>query len=131
MDPAFQKQQVLQASPIPAPRSPVKTEDAGIAASAGDGSPGMAPVSGEPVSIDQVTPEDVSIIAYLWSGDGVAVLTRPDGSTVGLDKSAGVLSYGVMAIDEGSSTRIGDGIKRKLVTLGNHWNVDGLGLVSG
>ena len=78
----------------------------------------MAPVSGEPVSIDQVTPEDVSIIAYLWSGDGVAVLTRPDGSTVGLDKSAGVLSYGVMAIDEGSSTRIGDGIKRKLVTLG-------------
>ena len=130
MDPAFQKQQVLQESPIPAVRSPVKNEDTGAATSAGDGSTGVATPSGEPVSIDQVTPEDVSIIAYLWSGDGVAVLTGADGSAVGLDKSASVISYGVMAIDEGISTRIGDGIKRKLVTLGNHWNVDGLGLVS-
>ena len=130
LDPNFQKG--IQSSPAPAPRpTPGKNEDDGTASSTGGSSPPIPSTNGEPVAIDQVTPEDASIIAYLWSGDGVAVLTRPDGTTVGLDKPAAVISYGVMAIDEGMSTRIGDGIKRKLVTLGNHWNVDGLGPVSG
>ncbi|MBE3048563.1 hypothetical protein IMZ48_39890 [Candidatus Bathyarchaeota archaeon] len=121
LDPSFQNG--IQSSPAPVSRpSPGQREDAG--------SPGVTPASTEPVAIDRVTPEDASIIAYLWSGDGVAVLTGADGSTVGLDKPSTVLSYGVMAIDEGMSTRIGDGLKRKLVTLGNHWNVDGLGPVS-
>jgi hypothetical protein len=86
-------------------------------------------ISGTFVAIDQVTPEDPMVIAYLWSGDGesVAVLTRRDGSTVGLDKPAEVLTYGINAIDEGVSTRIGDGIKRKLMALGRNWNVEGLG----
>lgn len=127
LDPNFQKG--IEASPMPAPRaSPAKNKTPAPSSSTGGGSPTSG--GGEPVAIDQVTPEDPSIIAYLWSGDGVAVLTGTDGTTAGLDKPANVLSYGVMAIEEGMSTRIGDGIKRKLVTLGNHWNVDGLGPVS-
>jgi hypothetical protein len=81
------------------------------------------------VAVDQVTPEDPAVIAYLWSGEGVAVLTRPEG-TVGLDKPADVLAYGIKTLDEAISTRIGDGIRRKLVTLGNNWNVEGMGGVT-
>ncbi|SPN97745.1 related to transcription factor Pig1p [Cephalotrichum gorgonifer] len=133
LDPNFQKQQIPHSSPIPAQRSSTgkNKADAGTDPDQAGASPRMAPMSGEAVAIDQVTPEDSSIIAYLWSGDGVAVLTRPDGTTFGLDKPSAVLSYGMMAIEEGVSTRIGDGLKRKLVTLGSHWNVDGLGPVSG
>ncbi len=83
--------------------------------------------STNPVAIDQVTPEDPAVIAYLWSGDGVAVLTRMDGSTVNLDKPSDVLSYSIKTIEEGFSQRIGDGIRRKLISLGNNWNVDGMG----
>jgi len=79
------------------------------------------------VAIDQVTPEDPAVIAYLWSGDGVAILTRRDGSHVSLDKPADVLAYAIKTIDESVSSRIGDGIKRKLMTLGSNWNVEGLG----
>ncbi|KAK0720628.1 hypothetical protein B0H67DRAFT_643861 [Lasiosphaeris hirsuta] len=80
-----------------------------------------------PVAIDQVTPEDPALIAYLWSGDGVAVLTRLDGSTINLDKPADVLQYAVKNIEDGFSSRIGDGIKRKLIQLGNSWSVDTMG----
>ncbi len=83
--------------------------------------------AGPVVAIDQVTPEDPVVIAYLWSGDGMAVLTRRDGaSTVSLDKPSDVLAYAVQTIDEAVSSRLADGIKRKLMTLVRHWNVDGL-----
>lgn len=82
------------------------------------------------VAIDQVLPEDPLVISYLWSAEGVPVLTRRDGSRVGLDKPADVLTYTVKAIDEGLSTRIGDGIKRKLVELGRNWNVEALGVAT-
>jgi hypothetical protein len=81
-----------------------------------------------PVIIDQMTPEDPSLVAYIWNGDGVAMLTRLDGSKVTLDKPAEILSYAVKNIENGSSSRIGDGIKRKLIALGNNWNVDAMGL---
>lgn len=76
------------------------------------------------VAVDQVTPEDPTVIAYLWNGEGVALLTRGDGKTFGLDKPADVLGYAVKALDDAVSTRIGDGIKRKLLTLAQNWSVD-------
>ena len=79
-----------------------------------------------PVAIDQVTPEDPALIAYLWGGDGVAVLTRMDGSTVNLDKPSDVLSYSIKSIEESFTQRIGDGIRRKLIALGNHWSMDAM-----
>lgn len=86
--------------------------------------------AGNHVAIDQVTPEDPSVIAYLWSGDGIPVLTRLDGSTASLEKPSEVLSYAVKSIEEGVSSRLSDGIRRKLTTLGTNWNIDGLGLAS-
>ena len=81
-----------------------------------------------PVAIDQVTPEDAALIDYLWSADGVAVLTRQDGSHISLDKPADVLAYAMRNIEAGFSSRIGDGIKRKLAQLGNNWSVDTMGV---
>ncbi|KAK3373295.1 hypothetical protein B0T24DRAFT_527981 [Lasiosphaeria ovina] len=83
--------------------------------------------STKPVAIDQVTPEDPAVISYLWSGDGVAVLTQLDGSTVSLDKPGDVLVYAAKNIEAGFSSRVGDGIKRKLMTLRNNWSVDTMG----
>ncbi|CAI4215233.1 unnamed protein product [Parascedosporium putredinis] len=82
---------------------------------------------GDMVAVDQVTPEDAAIISYLWSRDGIPVLTRHDGSTIGLDKTCNVLAYGLSTLSEGISTRIGDGIKRKLAMLGSHWAGDSMG----
>ncbi|KAI2624893.1 hypothetical protein GGR54DRAFT_540217 [Hypoxylon sp. NC1633] len=80
--------------------------------------------SGSPVAIDQVTPEDPSVIAYLWNGDGVPVLTQPNGTSASLEKPGDVLEYAVKTLENGVSTRLSDGIRRKLVALGNNWSSD-------
>jgi len=79
-----------------------------------------------PVLIDQVAPEDQAAISCLWRSDGVAVLTRSDGSYISLDKPADVLGYAIKNIEDGFSSRIGDGIKRKLIQLRSNWPVDGM-----
>lgn len=81
--------------------------------------------AGGPVAIDRVTPEDPAVIAYLWSGDGVPILSRTDGSVTSLDRPADVLAYAVKSIEEGVPCRLSDGIKRKLVALGSNWNMEG------
>lgn len=76
------------------------------------------------LAIDQVVPGDPGLDVCLGGGDGVPLLTRTDGSTFRFDgKAADVLSYGIMVIDEGASTRIGDGIKRKFIVLGENWGL--------
>ncbi|KAM0279233.1 hypothetical protein ACHAQH_004690 [Verticillium albo-atrum] len=76
------------------------------------------------VVIDKVTPEDPSLIGYLWSGgEGTAMVTRRDGQTIGLDNATNVLEYGIGIINEGFTCRIGDGIKRKLASLSAHWGM--------
>ena len=77
-----------------------------------------------PVVIDQATPEDPAINAYVWNGAGVAMLTWADGATFTLDKPADILMYAIQNIETGLSFRIGDGIKRKLIALGRNWNLD-------
>ncbi|KAK8049345.1 hypothetical protein PG994_011075 [Apiospora phragmitis] len=80
---------------------------------------------GNLVAIDQVTPEDPAVIAYLWNGDGIPVLSRGDGSTTNLDKPADVLLYAAKFIEESVSCRLSDGIRRKLLALGSNWSIDG------
>ncbi|KAI8633753.1 hypothetical protein F5Y19DRAFT_462047 [Xylariaceae sp. FL1651] len=79
---------------------------------------------GSPVAIDRVTPEDPAMYAYLWSGDGVPVLTHRDGSAACLDKPSSVLDYAVKTLEDGVSSRFGDGIRRKLIALSHNWNFD-------
>ena len=81
------------------------------------------------VAIDQLTPEDPMLIAYLWNGEGVGVLTRLDGGSVSLDKPGEVLGYTVKNIESGFSSRVGDGIKRKVLQLDGNWNLGGGDLV--
>lgn len=80
--------------------------------------------SGAPVPIDQITVEG-------QVRGGIAVLTRRDGATVSLDKPQDILSYGKMMIDEAPCTRIADGLKRKLLTLGQHWGTETAGQGAG
>lgn len=82
--------------------------------------------SGSPVAIDLVTPEDPAVISYLWGSDGVPVLTLRDGTNASLDKPSDVLDYAVRTLEDGFSSRLSDGIKRKLVTLSNNWHPDGV-----
>ncbi|KAI0017701.1 hypothetical protein F4780DRAFT_754483 [Xylariomycetidae sp. FL0641] len=79
------------------------------------------------VAIDQVTPEDPSVCEYLWKGTGLPFLTQSNGCTSSLDKPHEVLDYAVKTLEEGISSPLGDGIRRKLITLGTTWNPDGLG----
>ncbi|KAK4191189.1 hypothetical protein QBC35DRAFT_23737 [Podospora australis] len=78
------------------------------------------------VAIDQVTPDDQAVLQYLWNG-GTAVLTRTDGTTITLDQPADIINYTIKHIENGFSCRIGDGIKRKLITLGDNWRSNSMG----
>ncbi|KKY31068.1 putative transcription factor cmr1 [Diaporthe ampelina] len=96
---------------------------------------GSSPESGNAasssvVAVDRVTPEDPALIAYLWSGDGTAVLSHDNGSAVSMDSPASILEVGIQTIDNGISTRIGDGIKRKLATLADSWSSDMIGALA-
>lgn len=93
--------------------------------------PAQPPSSPGKVAVDQMTAEHPAMIAYLWGGDGKAVLTRPDGTTVGVDSPAEVLAFGIQTLEEGVSTRVGDGLRRKLVTLAGNWNLEQMGLQMG
>lgn len=85
--------------------------------------PAAAATPGPLVPVDQVTPENPAVIAYLWNREGVALLTRNDGRSVSLDNPAEVLAYGVKEIEEAVSIRFSDGIKRKLAALAQNWSV--------
>ncbi|KAM7200138.1 hypothetical protein V8F33_004071 [Rhypophila sp. PSN 637] len=95
----------------------------------GMGSPG-APV----LAIDQLSADDPLLGNYLYGHGAVEVLTRLDGVTFSLDKPEEILTYAVKNIEGGFSSRIGDGIKRKIIALNNNWSVDvlsGMGVGTG
>lgn len=85
---------------------------------------GAGPGSSVLVPVDQLVPGDPTVMAFLWSSEGVAVLTRPDKTTMTLDKASDVLGYGIRSLDEAVSSRIVDGIRRKLTELDKNWSVD-------
>lgn len=77
------------------------------------------------VAIDQITPEDQATIDRLLDRDGIPVLTRIDHSFFTLKSPPDILSYGIQRIQEAISTRISDGIHRKLLTLASNWDDEG------
>lgn len=89
-----------------------------------ENSPSMSPHGA--VAIDRVLLEDAAVRAFLGAGDGNPCLTRPDGILVSLDEPAQVLELGIKTIEAGNSTRIGDGIRRKLATLSSNWPPDSI-----
>ncbi|KAF3760535.1 hypothetical protein M406DRAFT_48150 [Cryphonectria parasitica EP155] len=95
------------------------------------GSPGVLSLSAGKVAVDRLSPEDPALVGYLWRGEGVAVVTGLDGSLVGLDEPLDVLHLGMKIIEGGVSTRIGDGIRRKLATLASNWSLDSINIGSG
>ncbi|ETS82102.1 hypothetical protein PFICI_07104 [Pestalotiopsis fici W106-1] len=52
----------------------------------------------------------------------IPYVTRSDGTPFHLDRHSEVLDYAICAIDQGASSRLGEGIKRKLIALGNNWH---------
>ncbi|CAK7231910.1 hypothetical protein SCUCBS95973_008081 [Sporothrix curviconia] len=105
-------------SPGLSPRSHSSRHSSSVAGDNASGTASLAPV-------DQVTPEDQSVIAYLWGSDSVpAVLTNSHGSFLTLNTPSDILVYGVERIDEAISTRISDGIRRKLLSLARNWGGD-------
>ncbi|KAJ8123569.1 hypothetical protein ONZ43_g516 [Nemania bipapillata] len=75
-----------------------------------------------PVVIDQLTLEAQPLYDYMWSGKGTPVLSGPNASTVRIDKPSDVIDYAIGLLKGGISTRFGDGLRRKLITLKQRCN---------
>lgn len=75
------------------------------------------------VPIDRTTPEDPTVYAFLCRGEGTPVLSWPaqPNCTVPLDRPGEVLKYACEILSKETSTRLGDGIRRKLIRLSEMW----------
>lgn len=91
-------------------------------------SPGSSFVgSRSDVFIKKGTPD--AAMEYLrGDGDATPLLPTADNPLVTLDNPAAVLDVGIKTIGAGVSTRIGDGIRRKLDTLSANWKLDSIGV---
>lgn len=59
----------------------------------------------------------------------MGLAASPDGSIVGLESPGDILSYTIKHLETCRGSRMGDGIARKLVELGNRWAaVEGMDL---
>jgi len=76
----------------------------------------------QPFAIDDLTPEHESISRYMKYQEGTPMLTRPDGSLMPMDVPTNVLSHCVEVLEDDSSMRLADGIKRKLRVFMTSWN---------
>ncbi|KAK0741171.1 hypothetical protein B0T18DRAFT_374432 [Schizothecium vesticola] len=75
-----------------------------------------------PIDLAPIVDND-TLIKGLKGEFGTPVLTLPSGLQIGLDKPVDVLAYGIKSIEDGSSTRLGDGIVRKLIKLAENWSI--------
>lgn len=74
------------------------------------------------IPIDGTREDDPALTACIRQRNGIPVLSYLDGRAIGLDNPVEILEYGIKTVDEADSSRIGDGIRRKLATLMNNWN---------
>ncbi|RMZ82251.1 hypothetical protein DV738_g1792, partial [Chaetothyriales sp. CBS 135597] len=74
-----------------------------------------------PFAIDDLTPENETISRYLKYQEGTPMLTRQDGSLAPLDVPANVLQHCIDVLEDDSSMRLADGIKRKLSVFMISW----------
>lgn len=68
-------------------------------------------------AVDGLPAEHPLLGRYLSRREGVPTLTKTDGTSLRIDHSFSVLTYGIDVIDEGISTRFSDGIRGKIERL--------------
>ncbi|KAH7374165.1 hypothetical protein BKA64DRAFT_688802 [Cadophora sp. MPI-SDFR-AT-0126] len=78
---------------------------------------------GEPFAIDSVMPDDPAIVSYLWSGEGIPVLTNEEGRHFKLSPEE-ILNHCIELLDQGVALRVSNGIKRKLQELARNWRLE-------
>ena len=74
-----------------------------------------------PFAIDDLTPETDAISRYMKYQEGTPMLTRQDGSLAPLDVPSNVLQHCIDVLEDDSSMRLADGIKRKLRVFMASW----------
>jgi hypothetical protein len=74
-----------------------------------------------PFAIDDLTPETDAISRYMKYQEGTPMLTRQDGTLAPLDVPANVLQHCIDVLEDDSSMRLADGIKRKLIVFMASW----------
>jgi hypothetical protein len=74
------------------------------------------------VMINLLTPEESAINSYISNFYGVPALLNRDGSIAKLGSPDELLTHCLTLLEEGSSTRFSDGIKRKLQKVLMIWN---------
>ena len=75
---------------------------------------GQSVEADRPFAIDALAPEDPAIDRYLKYQEGLPMLSKPDGSFISTDIPNNILKYCIDLLEEDSSMRLTDGIKRKL-----------------
>ncbi|KAJ9608329.1 hypothetical protein H2200_007317 [Cladophialophora chaetospira] len=93
-------------------------------ASNGNGrfSPTHAPTEPDrPFAIDDLTPENEAISRYMKYQEGTPMLSRPDGSLAPMDIPLNILQHCVEVLDDDSSMRLTEGVKRKLRVFMSSW----------
>lgn len=84
-------------------------------------SSGHSSETDRPFPIDALTPEDPSINRYLKYREGLPMLSKLDGSLIAMDVPNNILKYCIDLLEEDSSMRLTDGIKRKLRIFLTGW----------
>lgn len=74
------------------------------------------------VPLDALVPEDQSIQRFRNNREGIPVLTNSDSTVVPLDSPVNVINYSIDVLQRDSTTRLGDGITRKLQVLAERWS---------
>ncbi|KAI8953483.1 hypothetical protein F4801DRAFT_117384 [Xylaria longipes] len=77
--------------------------------------------TGSPMVIDHLELVDEHVFGYLWNENSGIVLSGRQGSAMSLAEPSNVLIHAVEILNEGISTRLCDGIKRKLQDLHAMW----------
>lgn len=72
-------------------------------------------------AIDGLTPEHESISRYVKYQEGIPMLTAPDGQLVPMSVPSNVLAHCIDILEDDSSMRMADGIKRKLRMFMDNW----------
>ncbi|KAI6797072.1 transcription factor Cmr1 [Hortaea werneckii] len=75
------------------------------------------PVPGPSFAIDALPADHPLIVRYLTKREGVACVTKRDGSQMAVDQPFRILQHCVEVIAEGAATRFSDGIRSKLDRL--------------
>lgn len=74
-----------------------------------------------PFAIDNLTPESEAIGRYIKYQEGTPMLTNMDGSLASLDVPSNVLQHCIEVLEDDSSMRLADGVKKKLTVFLNSW----------